>query len=75
MRVTEDNPFTILELLKYIETGKAMLVHYSGMEDQNYYNEPALPEGDLRSWVTGSAGSAGINCDFIIPRTGEIFDI
>jgi len=70
-----EHPFTIMEFLRYLEPRKVMLVHYSGMEDQKYYNEPALPAGELHSWAIRKVESAGISSEIIIPETGAIYEL
>lgn len=71
----EQQPFTILELLKRITPRRVALVHYSGNEDLKYYREPILPEGELLSWVDRTALAAGIRTEFIIPAPGQLIQL
>lgn len=65
--------FTMDSFVKSISPKKVVLVHYSGGEDEKYYNMDRLNEKELASWVFNNAKEQNIPAEFIIPKVGDTF--
>jgi phosphoribosyl 1,2-cyclic phosphodiesterase len=71
----ENMPLSVFEFCHRISPAKAMLVHYSGMEDRNYYNEEILNPVQLENWANAEAERREIGTGFRVPRPGELFEL
>ena len=71
----KSHTFTIIDFCKRILPENIVLVHYSGIEDKKYYNEPLLSKPELQSWANIKAVEEGLNTKIIVPLQGEIFEI
>jgi phosphoribosyl 1,2-cyclic phosphodiesterase len=64
--------FTLSSFIKLIKPEKTVLMHYSGSEDEKYYNQPRLNSGELKDWLKLISFRLNINLTFIIPETGDL---
>lgn len=68
-------PMSVFEFCSRISPRKVILVHYSGMEDRNYYSEEILNPVQLENWANAGAESRGIKSEFIVPTPGDLFKL
>jgi len=66
-------PYSIFDFTKVIQAKNAGLVHYSGKEDLDIYNEKMLNESDLLSWINQQSEKMVTN--FFIPKVGDVFNL
>lgn len=66
-------PFSITGFLKQAEIPHVNLIHYSGYEDEKYYNEKVLNDRELESWANQIIQREGLNSKIHVPRTGDVF--
>ncbi|MCK4663303.1 MAG: hypothetical protein KAT68_10585 [Bacteroidales bacterium] len=71
----KDLIFNVFDFAKRISPKNVMLVHYSGKEDDKYYNQPQLSEKELIRWVNEQKVLKNINSEFIIPDVGYYFGL
>ena len=68
-------PFSISEFLKSAEIAHTKLIHYSGYEDDKYYNEKVLNDQELETWANQIITREGLKSKVYVPRTGDIFKL
>jgi hypothetical protein len=68
-------PVSITEFLKLAEIRHTKLIHYSGFDDQKYYNEKVLNDNELESWANQIITREGLNSRIYVPRTGDVFKL
>ena len=68
-------PHSITEFLKLAEIPNTKLVHYSGYEDEKYYNEKVLDDKELESWSNQVITREGLNSKIFVPGTGDVFKL
>lgn len=62
--------FTIYDFVKRINPNKVNLLHYGGLEDNQFHNQPLLNTEELQEWVNTTMQS--LNSDFRVSRIGNI---
>ena len=68
-------PHSITEFLKSAEIPNTKLVHYSGYDDEKYYNEKILDDKELESWSNQVITREGLNSKIFVPGTGDVFKL
>ena len=68
-------PYSITEFLKLAEIPSTQLIHYSGFDDEKYYNEQVLNDKELESWANQVIIKEGLNSEIVVPQTGDIFKL
>jgi hypothetical protein len=71
----DDLPFSVFDFCSRIKPEKVGLVHYSGMEDRNHYQEDILNPVQLENWSMAEAERRGLPCEFFIPLPGDVYKI
>lgn len=67
--------WNILDFIDKTNPTQIGLVHYSGSEDEKYYNEPILNSKQLEQWANKKAKENEVSSAFIVPKTGDIYNI
>ncbi len=70
----KDLYWSLFEWTRQVEPGKALLVHYSGREDEKYHDKPLMDGIQLEEWAKQQATAKGIHCEFRVPKTGDWFE-
>lgn len=63
--------FSVLDLLKKIKPKSVALIHYSGDEDERYYNERRLNEKELQKWMLEPIIIEDQNIYFLVPCVSQ----
>ena len=71
----ESIPFSVFDFCHRINPGRALLVHYSGMEDRNHHGQEILNPVQLENWANAEAERRGIRSEFRVPGPGDINEI
>lgn len=71
----EEIPLSVFGFCGRITPRKAMLVHYSGMEDRNYNSAEILNPVQLENWANAEAERRGISSEFHVPFPGQIYPL
>jgi hypothetical protein len=66
-------PHAIIDFSRQVRIPRVNLVHYFGVYDMKYYNEPLLDSAKLEQWANKRAEKEGLtNVQFNVPKNGEI---
>ncbi len=68
-------PFSVTEFLKRAEIPHTQLIHYSGFDDDKYYNEKVVNDKELESWANQVIAKEGLKSKITVPRTGDVFKL
>lgn len=63
--------FTIHSFIKRINPRKVLLTHYSGVEDQNHYNEQILNDKSLENWANNTIQQRAKRTQFVVPYVSQ----
>ncbi len=73
---TDNLPCSVLDFLEKTGIPHAHLVHYSGKEDRDFYQEKILTDKQLAEWAQNEAQLRGLNSvEIRVPKVGEIFKL
>ena len=68
-------PFTVFNLIEQILPKTVIPVHYSGLEDEKYYNKSILNSIEMQNWLNNSAQEFGLSTTFVIAEIGDFFSV
>ena len=71
----ESMPLSVFDFCRRVGPKKTMLVHYSGMEDRNYYDEEILNPVQLENWASAEAERRKVPGEFRVPRPGDLYEL
>ncbi len=63
--------FDIISFVKKVNPEKIAFVHYSGTEDEKYYQQPILNPSELKSWIIKEFCNHRIESSVIVPYVGQ----
>lgn len=69
----EGIPFTVFDFIERIHPKTVLPVHYSGLEDEKYYNKSVLNNLEMQNWLNNSAQQFGLSTNFVIAEIGDFF--
>lgn len=72
---TKDLFWSITDFVKKINPTTTALVHYSGNEDEKYYNEKIMNSEELEKWANANLKDSESSSKVIVPKTNSIFSI
>ncbi len=67
--------FTVESFMKAINPKKVAFIHYSGSEDQKYYNEKILKDSELINWINQSIRLFNSNTRFFVPYVSQHIEL
>jgi len=67
--------FDSLSFVKYTEPKQVVFLHYSGIEDEKYYQESILNPSELQSWIKNIIRNHSIDTAVTVPEVGQCIDI
>lgn len=65
----------IFQFATLIKPDVVGLVHYSGAQDKEYYQEAVLNTSQLQEWVNQTKNEHNLSAKFTIPKTGELYQL
>lgn len=65
---------SIFDFIQKIKPQKVCLMHYSGLEDRQYYQKELLSLEGLEHWTLDKAQEYAIYTDFRVPRVGDLIN-
>ncbi|HAF29018.1 MAG TPA: hypothetical protein DCG75_08215 [Bacteroidales bacterium] len=63
--------FSISSFVELIKPKKAALIHYSGSEDEKYYEQSILNSAELGLWIEDQFQKSNLKTKFIVPYVSE----
>lgn len=70
---TKDLFWSISDFVNKVKPTTTALIHYSGSEDEKYYNEKILNSEELEKWANSSLDNSPTKV--IVPKTGNVYPI
>ncbi|MGM0505423.1 MAG: MBL fold metallo-hydrolase [Bacteroidota bacterium] len=67
--------FDSLSFVKQTKPKQVVFMHYSGNEDEKYYQESILNHSELQSWIKNIIRNHSIDTTVTVPGTGQYIDI
>lgn len=64
---------SVFDFAKAIDAKNINLVHYSGSEDNKFYDKEILDTEGLEIWANKKASQAMLKSKFIVPKSGGLF--
>jgi phosphoribosyl 1,2-cyclic phosphodiesterase len=71
----KDIPFTVFDFIERIHPKIAIPVHYSGLEDEKYYNKTILNSVEMQNWLNNSVLQFSLSTTFVIAEIGDFFSV
>jgi glyoxylase-like metal-dependent hydrolase (beta-lactamase superfamily II) len=66
---------SVFDFLSMNSFGQVILVHYGGMEDLKYHDQPVLNTAQLENWTNARAELYHLDARFIVPKVGDVFEL
>lgn len=67
----DDLDFSVFDFVKRIQPAQVALIHYSGNEDENYYDEKCMSESELQDWINDLKSRNKLKTSFLVPYVGQ----
>jgi len=72
---TKELYWSLSDFIKKVNPTTTALVHYSGSEDEKYYNEKIMTTEELEYWANSKIQESNTSSQFIVPKTGDVYSI
>ncbi|MDY6801565.1 MAG: MBL fold metallo-hydrolase [Bacteroidota bacterium] len=67
--------FDCISFIKRIQPEQVVFLHYSGSEDEKYYQQPILNSRKLQTWIKNIIRNHSTEAAIIVPDAGQCIDI
>ncbi len=69
-----DFSFSVSSFIEMINPKKSVLIHYSGSEDEKYYNQKILNTSELELWAKAEFNKINIKTELVVPYVSQHMD-